>query len=94
MRVILASARRMAGTFPYIAKLNCLISDIAIHSTTGGTGGTTTTVADLASFTAAVGADGPTVVVLDGAISGAAKVEVTSDKTIIGNPGSSMSSVI
>ncbi|KAI1244953.1 hypothetical protein MGN70_011841 [Eutypa lata] len=61
--------------------------------TTGGTGGTTTTVADLASFTAAVGADGPTVVVLDGAISGAAKVEVTSDKTIIGNPGSSLTGI-
>ncbi|KAH9890774.1 pectate lyase a [Xylariomycetidae sp. FL2044] len=61
--------------------------------TTGGTGGTTTTVSDLVSFTAAVGAEGPAVVVLDGELSGTAKVEVTSDKTIIGLPGSSLTGI-
>ncbi|RYP63277.1 hypothetical protein DL771_009348 [Monosporascus sp. 5C6A] len=57
--------------------------------TTGGGGGTTTTVADLASFTAAVGQEGPAVVVVDGKLSGVAKVQVTSNKSIVGKPGSS-----
>ncbi|RYP73109.1 hypothetical protein DL770_007833 [Monosporascus sp. CRB-9-2] len=61
--------------------------------TTGGRGGTTTTVADLASFTAAVGQEGPAVVVVDGKISGAAKVQVTSNKSIIGKPGSSLTGI-
>ncbi|RYO96714.1 hypothetical protein DL765_011514 [Monosporascus sp. GIB2] len=61
--------------------------------TTGGRGGTTTTVADLASFTAAVGQAGPAVVVVDGKISGAARAHVTSNKSIIGKPGSSLTGV-
>lgn len=59
--------------------------------TTGGTGGTTTTVSTLAQITAVANATGPYVIVVSGAISGAAKVEVGSDKSIIGLPGSSMS---
>ncbi|KAF3011998.1 hypothetical protein E8E14_002676 [Neopestalotiopsis sp. 37M] len=58
--------------------------------TTGGTGGTTTTVSTLAQFTAVANASGPYVIVLDGALSGAAKVQVGSDKSIIGLPGSSL----
>lgn len=57
--------------------------------TTGGTGGTTTTVSTLAQFTAAANASGPYVILVSGALSGAAKVEVGSDKTIIGKTGSS-----
>lgn len=58
--------------------------------TTGGTGGTTTTVSTLAQITAVANATGPYVIVVSGAISGAAKVQVGSDKSIIGLPGSSM----
>ncbi|KAI1263609.1 pectate lyase a [Xylariaceae sp. FL1019] len=61
--------------------------------TTGGTGGTTTTVTSLAEFTAAVQAEGSAVVVLDGNLSGAVKVNVTSDKTIIGKTGSSLTGI-
>lgn len=57
--------------------------------TTGGKGGTTTTVSTLAQFTAAVGSSSAAVVVVSGAISGAAKVKVTSNKSIIGKSGSS-----
>ncbi|KAK8168391.1 pectin lyase fold/virulence factor [Phyllosticta citrichinensis] len=52
--------------------------------TTGGKGGTTTTVSDLASFTEAATADGAQVIVVSGTIEGGAKVKVTSDKTIVG----------
>ncbi|KAI1820642.1 pectate lyase a [Xylaria intraflava] len=61
--------------------------------TTGGTGGTTTTVSSLAEFTAAVQAEGPALVVLDGNLSGAVKVKVTSNKTIIGKAGSSLTGI-
>jgi len=61
------------------------------YSTTGGAGGTTTTVSNLASFTAAVQAEGKAVVVVSGNLSGAVKVNVTSNKSIIGKSGSSMS---
>lgn len=57
--------------------------------TTGGTGGTTTTVSTLAQFTAVANATGSHVILLNAALSGAAKVLVGSDKTIIGLPGSS-----
>lgn len=52
--------------------------------TTGGAGGTTTTVSSLAAFTAAVTAEGPAVVYVSGTISGATKVRVASDKSILG----------
>ncbi|KAH6654821.1 pectate lyase 2 [Truncatella angustata] len=61
--------------------------------TTGGTGGTTTTVSSLAQFTAVANATGPYVILLSGALSGAAKVEVGSDKSIIGLPGSSLTGI-
>jgi pectate lyase len=57
--------------------------------TKGGAGGTTTTVSTLAQFTAAVGSSSSAVVVVSGAISGAAKVKVTSNKTIVGKSGAS-----
>ncbi|KEY67854.1 hypothetical protein S7711_04992 [Stachybotrys chartarum IBT 7711] len=56
--------------------------------TTGGAGGTTTTVTTLAQLVAAAGAAGRGIVIIQGAISGAAKVQVTSDKTIVGRAGS------
>ncbi|CAJ2505689.1 Uu.00g130830.m01.CDS01 [Anthostomella pinea] len=61
--------------------------------TIGGAGGTTTTVSDLAAFTAAAQSDDATVVVVKGAITGAAKVRVTSNKSIIGLAGSSITGV-
>ncbi|TGJ85009.1 hypothetical protein E0Z10_g3752 [Xylaria hypoxylon] len=61
--------------------------------TKGGAGGTTTTVSSLAAFTAAAAADGAAVIVLKGAISGSAKVSVTSNKSIIGASGSSLTGI-
>lgn len=52
--------------------------------TTGGKGGTTTTVSDLASFTKAATADDAQVIVVSGTIKGGAQVKVTSNKTIVG----------
>ncbi|KAK7534409.1 pectin lyase fold/virulence factor [Phyllosticta citricarpa] len=52
--------------------------------TTGGNGGATTTVSDLASFTKAATAEDAQVIVVSGTIEGGAKVKVTSNKTIIG----------
>ncbi|KAK0641352.1 pectin lyase fold/virulence factor [Cercophora newfieldiana] len=58
--------------------------------TTGGSGGTVTTVSTLAQFTAAVGEKNlaPAVVFVEGVINGSAKVRIGSNKTIIGLPGS------
>lgn len=61
--------------------------------TKGGAGGATTTVSTLAQFTAAASADGAAVIVVKGAISGAAKVAVGSDKSIIGASGSSLTGI-
>ncbi|KAI0390223.1 polysaccharide lyase family 1 protein [Xylariaceae sp. FL0594] len=61
--------------------------------TTGGAGGATTTVSSLAQFSAAATADGAAVIVLKGNISGNAKVKVTSNKSIIGAPGSSLTGI-
>ncbi|KAI0403473.1 pectate lyase a [Xylaria palmicola] len=61
--------------------------------TTGGAGGTTTTVSNLAEFTAAVQAEGPAVVVVSGSLTGAVKVNVTSNKSIIGKAGSSLTGI-
>ncbi|KAL6852339.1 hypothetical protein ACO1O0_006882 [Amphichorda felina] len=55
--------------------------------TTGGAGGTTTTVSDFASFSEAAEADGATVVVVDGALTGPGKVRPSSDTTIVGASG-------
>ncbi|KAI0548680.1 polysaccharide lyase family 1 protein [Xylaria curta] len=61
--------------------------------TKGGAGGTTTTVSSLAAFTAAAGSDDAAVIVVKGNISGAAKVKVTSNKSIIGASGSSLTGI-
>lgn len=58
--------------------------------TKGGAGGATTTVSTLPQLSAAAGASGASIIVVQGAISGAAKVSVTSDKTIVGKAGSCM----
>lgn len=59
--------------------------------TTGGKGGTTTTVASLAEFTAAVGTKTDTtakVIYIKGAITGSTKVNIGSNKSIIGTDSS------
>ncbi|KAK1993443.1 pectate lyase B [Colletotrichum falcatum] len=61
--------------------------------TTGGSGGATITVSTAAELTAAAKAPGPAVIVVQGAITGAMKIHVTSDKSIIGLPGSSLTGV-
>ncbi|KAI3317048.1 polysaccharide lyase family 1 protein [Xylariaceae sp. AK1471] len=61
--------------------------------TTGGAGGTTTTVSNLASFTAAVQAEGKAVILVSGSLTGAVKVNVTSNKSIIGKTGSSLTGI-
>jgi len=62
--------------------------------TKGGAGGPTTTVSTLPQLSAAAAVSGPLVIVVQGAISGAAKVSVTSDKTIVGKAGSCESTPI
>lgn len=57
-------------------------------STTGGVGGETVTVTSIAELQAAVAAEGPAIILVEGAITGGARVDVTSDKTIIGKAGS------
>ncbi|KAF1960478.1 pectate lyase-like protein [Byssothecium circinans] len=61
--------------------------------TKGGAGGPTTTVSTLPQLSAAAAASGPLVIVVQGAISGAAKVNVTSDKTVVGKAGSSLTGI-
>lgn len=61
--------------------------------TTGGSGGTVTTVSTLAQFTAAVDEDDstPRIVVVSGTISGETDIRIGSNKTIVGLPGASES---
>lgn len=61
--------------------------------TTGGTGGTQVTVTTLSQLTAAAIADGASIIFVQGSISGAAKVQVGSNKSIIGKTGSCMSNL-
>ncbi|TQN66318.1 Pectate lyase plyB [Colletotrichum shisoi] len=61
--------------------------------TKGGVGGTTTTVTDLAQLSAAANASGPGIVIIQGNIVGKAKVQVGSDKTIVGKTGSSLEGI-
>ena len=61
--------------------------------TTGGRGGATTTVSTLSQFTKAAEASGKRNIVVKGSISGSYKVQVGSDKTIIGAKGSKLSGV-
>lgn len=55
--------------------------------TTGGAGGTVTTVSDFASFSEAAEADGPAIIVLAADLTGPGRVRPTSDKTIVGASG-------
>ncbi|KXX72953.1 putative pectate lyase B [Madurella mycetomatis] len=63
--------------------------------TTGGAGGTVTTVSTLAQFTAAVSEENsaPAIVVIQGVISGNGKVRIGSNKSIIGLPASGFEGV-
>ncbi|KAF2127573.1 polysaccharide lyase family 1 protein [Dothidotthia symphoricarpi CBS 119687] len=61
--------------------------------TKGGAGGPTTTVSTLPQLSAAANSTGPLVIVVQGSISGAAKVVVASDKTIVGKTGSSLTGI-
>ncbi|KAF6811232.1 pectate lyase 2 [Colletotrichum plurivorum] len=61
--------------------------------TKGGAGGTTTTVTNLAQLSAAAIASGPGIVIVQGNIVGKAKVQVGSDKTIVGKSGSSLEGI-
>ncbi|KAI8942451.1 hypothetical protein NX059_000519 [Plenodomus lindquistii] len=61
--------------------------------TKGGAGGPTTTVSTLPQLSAAANSSGPLNIVVQGAISGAVKLQVGSDKTIIGKPGSSLTGI-
>lgn len=58
--------------------------------TTGGKGGSTTTVSTLAQFTKAAEASGKRNIVVKGTINGSYKVRVASDKTIVGTSGSKL----
>ncbi|KAL4922561.1 pectin lyase fold/virulence factor [Aspergillus aurantiobrunneus] len=61
--------------------------------TTGGAGGDTVTVSDLASLTEAAESETPLTIIVSGSISGSAKIRVASDKTIYGESGSSITGV-
>ncbi|KAL2846522.1 pectin lyase fold/virulence factor [Aspergillus pseudodeflectus] len=61
--------------------------------TTGGAGGDTVTVTDLAGLTEAAESEGPLTVIVSGSISGSAKIRVAADKTIYGEAGSSITGV-
>ncbi|KAJ0119743.1 pectate lyase a [Diaporthe amygdali] len=61
--------------------------------TTGGAAGEQTTVTSLEELKTAASADGAAIIIIDGAIEGSDKVDVASDKTIIGAAGSSLTGV-
>lgn len=78
----------------YLQKHQANQKTISICRTTGGSGGTVTTVSTLAQFTAAVDEDDatPRIIVVSGTISGETDVRVGSNKTIVGLQGASESS--
>ncbi|KAG8165015.1 hypothetical protein KVR01_005290 [Diaporthe batatas] len=61
--------------------------------TTGGGDAKQTTVTSLEELKAAAKAEGPAVIIIDGTITGSDKVDVTSDKTVVGAAGSSLEGV-
>lgn len=61
--------------------------------TTGGEGGSTTTVSSFSEFTAAAEAEGAAVIYISGSISGDEQVRPTSDKSIIGLSGATLEGV-
>lgn len=66
-----------------------------LDRTTGGSGGTVTTVSTLAQFTAAVDEDDatPRIVVVSGTISGEDDIRIGSNKTIVGLPGATFDGI-
>jgi len=58
--------------------------------TTGGKGGTTTTVSTLAQYTAAIAGDDPKIVVVEGTITGAVQARPGSNTSIIGKDGNAV----
>jgi pectate lyase len=71
------------------------LADICELRTTGGKGGTVTTVSTLAQFTAVANNAKnnditPRIIVVSGTITGATQVRIGSNKTILGLPGASM----
>lgn len=83
----LAMRRRMAGKPTNVHPLQDTYLQVSIR-TKGGAGGPTTVVTSLSQLVAVANATGPQIIVVQGAISGAAKVQVGSDKTIVGKSGS------
>lgn len=61
--------------------------------TTGGSTGDQTTVSSLEDLISAAGADGAAIIIVDGEITGDEQVDISSDKTIIGAAGSSLTGV-
>ncbi|KAI1139656.1 polysaccharide lyase family 1 protein [Hypoxylon sp. FL0543] len=61
--------------------------------TTGGAAGETVTVTDVDSLVNAAEQEGPLTIIVSGAITGAAKVHVSANKTIYGEAGSSLTGV-
>ncbi|KAK7747401.1 hypothetical protein SLS53_001656 [Cytospora paraplurivora] len=61
--------------------------------TSGGANGTQTTVSSLEDLKSAASADGAAIIIIDGEITGSDKVDITSDKTIIGAAGSSLNGI-
>jgi pectate lyase len=55
--------------------------------TSGGSEGETVTVSDLAGLTEAAESEGPLTIIVNGSISGSAKIRVASNKTIFGENG-------
>lgn len=56
-------------------------------STTGGAGGTTTTVSSLADLTAAVKGDAKKIVLVSGSITGTGSVKVGANTSLLGKSG-------
>ncbi|KAF9040837.1 pectate lyase [Panaeolus papilionaceus] len=61
--------------------------------TTGGSGGTVTTVSTLAALTSAVSGNNKKVVIISGSISGATSVKVGSNTSVLGKPGAVLNGV-
>ncbi|KAJ0161595.1 Pectate lyase B [Colletotrichum tanaceti] len=61
--------------------------------TTGGAGGTTTTVSNFAEFSAAATSAEKGIIIVKGAITGSERIRISSNKSIIGAAGSSITGV-
>ncbi|KAJ2902954.1 hypothetical protein MKZ38_010606 [Zalerion maritima] len=61
--------------------------------TTGGSSGDTVTVTSIDELSGAVSADGASIIIVDGSLEGSDTMRVSSDKTIIGTYGSSITGV-